>query len=155
MLDEQINTTIPENVSLIEIPVIRNKKICFVRAKEKVVKERKSYLRSLLIMIGDELITTNFADTLVLLAEIQKFERGNKQNFYTVVEKYEGDINLKLALTNGHIYISAVESLAILNMYKHSLQGMSLTRIIEDELILTAEMIASYLNENMMLNKKG
>ena len=155
MLDQQIFKTIPGNVSLIEIPVIRNKKICFIRAKEKVDADKRSYLRSILIIIGDELITTNFADTVVLLAEIQKFERGNKQNFYTSVERHDGDVNLKLKLTNGHIYISTVEALAIINMYKLSLQGVSLTRIIEEELMLTPEMIAMYLSENKMLNKKG
>jgi len=155
MLDEQITKTIPSNVSLIEIPVIRNKEICFIRAKERVDVDKKNYLRSILIMVGNELITTNFADTVVLLAEIQKFEHGNKQNFYTSVERHDGDVNLKLELTNGHIYISTVEALAIINMYKHSFQGVSLIRIIEEELVLTAEMIAGYLNENKMLNKKG
>lgn len=155
MLDQQITQAIPNNVSLIEIPVIRNKQFSFIRAKEKVVGDKKSYLRSILIMIKDELITTNFADTVVLLAEIQKFERGNKQNFYTSLEQHDGDINLKLELTEGHIYISTVEALAIINMYKHSLQGVSLIRIIEEELMLTAEMIAGYLNEKNMLNKKS
>lgn len=154
MLDEQISTTIPENVSLIEIPVIRNKKICFVRAKERVDKENKNYLRSILIMIDNELLTTNLADTMVFLAEIRKFERGNKQNYYTTIEQHEGDINLKVKLTEGHVYISTVEALAIIEMHKIALQGMSLIRIIEDELILTAEMIAHYLNENQMLNKR-
>ena len=154
MLDEQINTTIPENVSLIEIPVIRNKKICFVRAKERVNKENKNYLRSILIMIDNELLTTNLADTMVFLAEIRKFERGNKQNYYTTIEQHDGDINLKVKLTEGHVYISTVEALAIIEMHKIALQGMSLIRITEDELILTAELIAHYLNENQMLNTK-
>jgi hypothetical protein len=154
MFDEQINETIPENVSLIEIPVIRNKQICFIRAKEKVDTDKKSYLRSMLIIVGDELITTNFADTISLLAEIQKFEHGNKQNTYTSIEQHNGDTNLKLKLTDGHIYISTSEALAILNMHKYSLQGISLTRIIEDELMLSAEMIATYLHKNNMLSKK-
>jgi len=103
MLDVQISKTIPMNVSLIKIPVVRDKKISFLRAKEYVKKDNKSYLRSMLIIVDDELVTTNFADTVVLLAEIQKFERGNKQNTYTKVETHNGDVNLKLNLTNGHI----------------------------------------------------
>jgi len=157
MLDEQINCVIPDNVDLIEIPVIRSKKISFVRAKERVkVKDKYyNYLRSMLIMVGEELITTNFADTVVLLAEIQKFDRGNKQNKYTEIERHKGDVNLKLNLTLGYIYISASESLAIFNMHKYSLQGISLVRIIDDEFVLTAESIATYLNKNKMLNKQG
>jgi len=154
MLDEQITKTVPSNVDLIEIPVIRNKKICFIRAKERVDADKKSYLRSILIMVGDELITTNFADTVVFLAEIQKFERGNKQNFYTSIEQHNGNINLKLKLTSVNVYISSVEALAITTMHKHALQGMSLIRIIEDELMLTAETIALYLHKNKMLEKK-
>jgi len=155
MLDEQITKTIPSNISLIEIPVIRNKKIYFIRAKERVDQENKNYLRSILIMIDNELVTTNFADTVVFLAEIRKFERGNKQNYYTSIEHHNGDLNLKVTLTDGYIYISTVEALAIIEMHKHALQGMSLIRIVEDELIMTAEMIAHYLNENQMLNKKS
>jgi len=154
MIDEQIASTIPTNVALIEIPVIRDKKISFLRAKEYVKKDNKSYLRSMLILVNNELVTTNFADTTLLLAEIKKFERGNKQNFYTSVERHNGDVNLKLELTDGHIYISTTEALAIVTMHTIALQRMSMTRMIEDELMLTAEMISGYLNENNILNKK-
>jgi len=153
MIDEQIKSVVPENVDLIAIPVIRNKGFSFIRAKERVLKENKNYLRSMLIMVGDELITTNFADTVILLSEIQRFERGNKQNTYTSIKTHEGITNLKLKLTDGYIYISTSEALAISTMQKHSFQGMSLVRIVEDELMLTAESIATYLNKNKMLNK--
>ena len=156
MIDEQIKPVIPENVNLIPVEVIRNKKISFVLAKEEDDSNEKRYLRSFLIQVGDELITTNYADTVVLLAEIKIFERSGKgKNFYTEARQDNGVLGLRLMLTNGHIYITQAEAMAISMMRIDSMNGVSKNRIIEDELILTAEMIATYLHENKMLNKKG
>ncbi len=156
MIDELIKPVIQENIELIQVQVIRNKEISFILAKERDNIDKKNYLRSFLILIGDELVTTNYADTVVLLAEIQKFERtGRKEkNFYTEVRQDNGQLGLQLALTNGHIYITPAEALAISIMHTKSMKGLSENRIIEDELILTAEMIATYLHKNKMLNKK-
>lgn len=155
MLDEQIKPVIPENVTLIQVHVIRNKEISFILAKERDDIDRKNYLRGFLILIGDELITTNYSDTNQLFAEIKLFERtGKGKYFYSESKQDNGVLGLQIKLTNGHIYITRAEALAISVLRTDSMNGVSKNRIIENELILIPEMIATYFHKNNMLNKK-
>jgi len=88
-----------------------------------------------------------------ITTRVQKFERGNKQNTFTSLEKHNGDVNLKLQLTNDCVYISTSEALAIINMHRYALQGMSTIGTTDDEFMLRAEDIAYYFNKNNMLKK--
>ena len=153
MIDEIILNTVPENVDLKPIAMIHKKQIFLFRAKELDATNKKSYVRSLLLMVGNELITTNYADTKLLLAELKLFEKGNKQNTFTSLEKFEGDTNLKLKLTNGHIYISKAEALTISEIYHESKQGVNLQRLLEAELKFYPELLTQMLYESGFLNK--
>jgi hypothetical protein len=155
MYDEIIPETLPENVKLEAIVLIYDKKIVLIRAKELDIGNKKNYARSLLIMIKDELITTNYADTKLLLSELKLFDRGNKQNKFTTLEKKDGDINLKLTLSNSHIYISKAEALTICGIYEESKIGISIQRLMVKELKFTADSLTSYLHESKLLDKIG
>jgi len=155
MYDEIIPETLPENVTLEVIALIRDKNIALIRAKELDAVKKKSYARSLLIMINNELITTNYADTKLLLAELKLFNRGNKQNKFTTIETKDGDINLKLKLSNSHIYISKAEAFTISGIYEESKIGISVQRLIVEELKFTAGSLTSYLHSSKLLDKIG
>ncbi len=155
MIDEIILDTVPENVELKPIILVNAKNIVLFRAKELDIINKKSYVRSLLFMVGNELITTNYPDTKLLFAEIKLFEKGNKQNSFTTLEKFEGDTNLKLKLTNGHIYISKAEALAITEMYHESKQGINLQRLHEAELKFSPELLTQLLYKSGFLDKLG
>jgi len=153
MIDEIITEVLPNNVTLFTIPLVNDKNIWLIRAKELDIVNDKSYVRSLLIMVENELITTNYADTRLFLAEIKLFDRGNKQNKYTTLEKFEGDINLKLHLSNGHTYISKAEAHTISDIYHDSKSGVNMARILEFELIYTAETLTRLLHKSKLLDK--
>lgn len=141
---------IPENVKLIPMAMIRDKEIFFVVGKEEDLKNQKSYIRTYLIMVGNEVVTSNYADTILLISELKLFEKGNKQNKFTVVEKFEGDINLRLKLSKGHIYITRAEALAILTIYI----GVGTQKILEHELKFTRELLVKLLSDSGLLKKR-
>jgi len=152
MYDEIITETLPENITLSVIPLVYDKFIALVRAKEYDEENKKSYVRSLLIMIENELITTNYADTKLLLAELKLFDKGNAQNKFTSLEKINGDVNLKLKLSDDYIYISKAEAFTISGIYEESKIGVSMQRIIESELKFTPEILAKLLYDNKLLD---
>ena len=154
MNDEMIEEALPENISLRAIPLILDKKIYLIRAKEDDYFSRKSYLRSLLVSVRDELVTTNYADTRLLLSEIKLFDKGNKQNKFTEIVQKDGDRNLKLSLTNGHIYISKAEAMTITSIYEESKIGVSLQRLLEQEIHFTPQFIAKLLIDGNFLKKE-
>ena len=153
MYDEIIIEALPENIHFETIPLIRDKKILFIRAKELDLKNKKSYVRSLLIMIQDELITTNSADTKMLITELKLFDRGNKQNKFTTLEKKDGDINLKLKLHKGHIYISKAEAMTTVSIIEDLKSGINVQKIYTEEIRFTASNITNYLHSSGLLDK--
>lgn len=145
---------IPENVKLVPMAMIRDKEIFFVVGKEEDPKNQKSYIRTYLIMVGNEVVTSNYADTILLISELKLFEKGNKQNKFTVVEKFDGDINLRLKLSKGHIYITRAEALAILTIYNDSRIGVGTQKILEHELKFTRELLVKLLSDSGLLKKR-
>lgn len=87
MIDEEIEAVKMHNVSLVCIDLIIDKEIYLIRAKEAKQSENRAFIRSLMFVVKNELVTTNYADTKLLLSEIKLFERGNEQNKYTTLEK--------------------------------------------------------------------
>lgn len=155
MIDEEIKSAVIGNIHPVSIDLVIDKRIYLIRAKEVEKYERKVYIRSLLILVGNELITTNYADTKLLLAEIKLFDKGNKQNKYTVLEKKDGDINLRLQLSEGHVYISKAEAHTISEIYRESMHGMSTQRLLESEIKFSLPELAQFLNMDGFLEYYG
>jgi hypothetical protein len=154
MLDEITQATILRNTALLPIVLIRSKQIYLVRAIEEGLSGDKRYLRSLLMMVGNEIVTSNYSDSKLLLAEIKLFEKGNKQNKYTSVEKFDNDINLKLKLSTGHIYISKAEAQTIMDIYADSKSGVRTERLLDFEVHFRLEQLITMLGEYGFLNKR-
>ncbi|MDQ1340641.1 MAG: hypothetical protein QG567_1799 [Campylobacterota bacterium] len=154
MIDEILMDVIPENVKLVPIVLVRDKQIFLIRGREEDLQNKRSYVRTYLIMVGNEVITSNYADTKLLISEIKLFDKGNKQNKFTVVEKFDGDINLRLKLSKGHIYITRAEALAILDIYYDSKSGVGTQRILEFELKFTRQLLVKLLSDSGLLDKR-
>lgn len=153
MIDEILTDTIPENVSLRAITMLYEKKIFLIYAREEDKAKQRSYARSILIMVGNELVTSNYADTMLLFSEIKLFDYGNKQNRFTTIEKFDGDINLKLKLSTGHVYLSKAEAATMLVIYAESKMGISLQRLLNFELRFTRETLVRFLSQSGFLEK--
>ncbi len=155
MFDQLIieSQTSTNQIKLKPIRLINDKQIYFIRVKEEDYVNQKSYLLGLMVMVGNELITTNYADTKLLLSEIKLFDRGNKQNTFTSLEKFDNDINLKLNLHKSHIYISKAEALTITSMFDESKQGVSMQRIIENEFVMTPSVLTKLLDNTGLLGR--
>ncbi len=154
MIDEILMDVIPENVKLVPIVLVHDKHIFLIRGREEDLQNKRSYVRTYLIMVGNEVVTSNYADTKLLISELKLFDKGNKQNKFTVVEKFDGDINLRLKLSKGHIYITRAEALAILDIYYDSKSGVGTQRILEFELKFTRELLVKLLSNSGLLNKR-
>lgn len=155
MMDELIIDKKNDRVILTTIPLVNAKNIFLVRAKEEDRSNNKSYVLNLLFMVGNELITTNYADTRLLLAELKLFERGNIQNTFTSIKEIACVVNLKLQLHNTYIYISKAEALTILDIYHESKTGISMQRLIENKYIFTAENLTKLLSNSDLLSNRG
>jgi len=153
MIDEEIEAAKIHNISLVSIDLIIDKEIYLIRAKESVRNTNRAFIRSLMFAVRNELVTTNYADTKLLMAEIKLFEKGNQQNKYTTLEKHDRDINLRLELSEGHIYISKAEAYTISEIYRESMTGMGTQRIVEAELKFTLQELAQLLNRDGFLKQ--
>lgn len=152
MLDELTSKVFPQHLEMYPFTLIRDKRIVIVRIKEDDTKKNKSYLRNLFILVGNEFVTTNYSDTMQLLSEIKLFNRGNKQNKYTNLVDFQGDVNLKLKLTNDHIHISRAEAMSITDIMKDAKSGLTMTRVFDNEYPFSAELITTHLIKSGLLN---
>lgn len=123
------------NMEYIKIPLLLDKKVSLIRGKENNESEKKSYLRTLMVLVGDELVTSRYADTVLFFSELKLFDQGNAQNKFFSVEKIQNMCNLKfeLEVLKQKIYISKAEADACRQIYFDAKTGVSMARILEDE----------------------
>jgi len=110
----------------------------------------KKYLRSTMIMIEDEILTTNYTDTTQFIEELALFDKGNEQNRFFSVEQHKNAKNLKLNF-NG-IYLSQADSKTICKLYNQAFAGYSLVRLLEFEYKFNAEDLANVLHYNNLFD---
>jgi hypothetical protein len=127
------------------IKVINNKNICIVKIKQEVVGRGKKFISNIFVMVGNELITTNYADTRQLITELKLFERGNKQNTFTKIEKFDGNINLKLQLYNSSIYVFKSEAETIVQVYFDLIRGINMEALADNEFKFTPDILTKLL----------
>ena len=134
-----------ESISFESIQVINNKNIYIIKIKQEVFRIDKKFISNIFFMVGNELVTTNLADTRQLLTELKLFERGNKQNTFTSIEKFEGTINLKLQLNSSYIYIFKSEAETIVQVYHDILRGISIDTLTDREFQFTPDILTRLL----------
>jgi hypothetical protein len=158
-MDEIIGAYQENRIIISHVVLNHDKDIKLLRGFEEDSGVKKRYMRNIVIMIGDEFITSNIADTMLFKEELALFNFGDKQNKYffpssRIVEK-ESVSSLSLTLSDGKIiYISKSEAKAMVGLWNMSLQGYSFARLLEFEKEQTLETwtVALKLNGYLQLD---
>lgn len=129
-------------------PLNRDKEIHLIRIFEQDFQAKKKYLRNILILVQDTLLTSTFVDTVHFFEEIALFDVGNDQNKYLDITEYKSTKNLKLKLDGHDIFISKSETKALYKIYNMAFSGYSLAHILEDEYKLSIEKLLPLLHKN-------
>ena len=122
-----------------------------------------SNMRNFVIMLDDEFITSNIADSILLKEELNLFYQGDSQNKYfklkTRTIKNDKVHSLHMLLEDGkEIFVSKSEAKAIVTLWNMSMMGYTFTRLLEFEAQQTLESWTYALEEYGYLqlkHKKG
>lgn len=135
------------------VPLIHSKKIYLMRVFEQDFKVKKKYILTAYIVIQNIIITSNFSDTIHFFEEVSLFDNGNIHNQYFDVVEHLKVKNLKLKHEELSVFLSKSEAKSIIKLFNLSLQGYSLTRVLENETILTPSKMVKLLDELELLDK--
>lgn len=136
------------DITLTKVGLNFDKEIYLLRAFEEDQFAKKKYLRTAGILVGDELLTSTFADTTHFMEELNLFDFGNNQNKYFAVTEYIGTPNLKLKIDDKNVFISKAEAKTMYKLFNMSLIGYSLARVLEFEYRFTPQSISTALHRH-------
>lgn len=155
MIDELITET--DSLNLLKVnhaPLSTFLDLNLVRVFENDQKNGKSYIRLVIIMFGNEIVTTVYADANQMKSEIKLFANGNELNRFfkiaslnTKSKKFKElgylddeqadskgkalfSLTSKIPLEN-EIFIGIADAEAIVNNWNDAFKGYSMTRLIE------------------------
>lgn len=143
------------DIILTKVGLNLDKEIYLLRAFEEDQIAKKKYLRTAGILVGDELLTSTFADTTHFMEELNLFDFGNSQNKYFAVTEYKNTKNLKLIIDEDkemYVFISKSEAKTMYKLFNMSLIGYSLARVLEFEYRFTPQSISSALHHHDYLS---
>ena len=152
-MDELVVEYNGNQIEISHVVLNQCKDIKLLRGFEQDAGNKKRYMRNIVIMIGDEFVTSNIADSMLLKEELFLFNQGDSQNKYffpssRILEK-ESVNSLVLTLEYGRkIYISKSEARAIVALWNMAMQGYSFSRLLEYEKVQTLETWTAALEEN-------
>ena len=160
-MDELVVEYNGNDIEISHVVLNQDKDIKLLRGFKQDKDNKKKYMRNFVIMIGDEFVTSNIADSMLLKEELFLFNQGDIQNkyFFPSTRKLEQESvnSLVLTLENGRkIYISKSEARAIVALWNMSMQGYSFSRLLEYEKAQTLETwtVALELNGYLQLELK-
>jgi hypothetical protein len=143
-------------VELIIILIALNldKEIYLLSIYEENIHVKKKFIRNELILIGNQILTSTFSDTIHFMEEINLFDVGNSQNKYLDVTEYKNTKNLKLKL-NGeeNIFLSKSEAKAMYKIFNLAFIGYSVASVLEREFKFTPQLLTKFLHQNQLLQK--
>jgi len=143
-MDERIEYEIyDKNIIITKVPLNRDKEIYLLRAFS--IENKKKYLRNFAILVQNILFASNFADTVLLLEELNLFDKGDPKNKFFETTEHQKVKNLRLQINDIKIFISRSEAKAIYKIYNLSFLGYSLTRLLEAEYQFTPQNLAQLL----------
>ena len=125
-----------------------DKRIFLLNVLQEDNRAKKKYIRSQLIAVNSQILTLGFSDTLHFMEELALFDAGNDQNRYFTISEYQNTKNLKIKNIRSNIFISKSEAKAICRLFNLSLNGYSLSTVLENGVIFSAEDIENFLNKN-------
>jgi hypothetical protein len=125
-----------------------DKRIFLLNILEEDNRAKKKYIRSQLIAVNNQILTFGFSDTVHFMDELALFDAGNDQNKYFTISEHQNTKNLKIKNIRSNIFISKSEAKAICRLFNLSLNGYSLSTVLENGVIFSAEDIENFLNKN-------
>ena len=125
-----------------------DKRIFLLNVLQEDNRAKKKYIRSQLIAVNSQILTFGFSDTLHFMEELALFDAGNDQNRYFTISEHQNTKNLKIKNIRNNIFISKSESKAMCRLFNLSLNGYSLSTVLENGVIFSAEDIENFLNKN-------
>lgn len=143
-------------VELKIIPVALNldKQIHLLHIFEEDQSAKKKFIRNELVLVGNQILTSTFSDTVHLMEELNLFDIGNNQNKYLDVTEYKSTKNLKLKYSDDkNIFISKSEAKAMYKIFNLAFLGYSVATVLEKEFRLTPQHLTQLLHQNNMLSK--
>ena len=157
MAQDQIFTLKDDfDVELTIIPVALNldKEIHLLHIFEEDRSAKKKFIRNELILVGNQIFTSTFTDTVHFLEELNLFDVGNNQNKYLDITEYQSTKNLKLKNTGDkNIYISKSEAKAMYKIFNLAFLGYSVATVLEREFRLTPQILTQLLHQFKFLLK--
>lgn len=143
-MDEMIEKYSGNKIDISDVSLNNDKNIKLLRGFEVDESARKKYMRNIVIMVDDEFITSNMADTMIFKEELALFNFGDKQNKYLVPSsrkiEQENVNSLDLTLSDGKvIHIARSEAKAMVGLWNLALKGYSFVRLLEFEKEQTLE----------------
>jgi len=155
--DQIIKLNDDENAELKLVPVALNldSHIYLLHIFEENKKTHKKYIRNELIIVGNEILTSTFCDTVHFMEEINLFDTGNNQNTYLDITEYKNTKNLKLKYNgNKNIFISKSQAKAMYKIFNLSFKGYSVATLLEKEFRFTPQNLSNLLHKTNLLSKK-
>lgn len=155
MAYDQIFTLRDDNdVELKVIPVALNldKEIFLLHIFEVNLELKKKYIRNELVLVGTNILTSTFCDTVHFMEELSLFDHGNDQNKYLAIAEYKTTKNLKLKYKGiEDIFISKSEAKAMYKIFNLVFKGYSEATVLENEFRFTPQLLTRLLHENQFL----
>lgn len=143
-------------VELIIILIALNldKEIYLLSIYEENIHAKKKFIRNELILIGNQILTSTFSDTIHFMEEINLFDVGNSQNKYLEISEFKSTKNLKLK-HNGeeNIFLSKSEAKAMYKIFNLAFIGYSVASVLEREFKFTPQLLTKFLHQNQLLQK--
>lgn len=141
-------------VELKIIPVALNldKEIYLLHIFEEDHSAKKKFIRNELALIGNQILTSTFSDTVHFMEELNLFDIGNNQNKYLDITEYQSTKNLKLKHNgNQNIFISKSEAKAMYKIFNLAFLGYSVAAVLEKEFRFTPQLLTKTLHDNKLL----
>ncbi len=145
-------------VELKIIPVALNldKGIHLLHIFEENHSLKKKFIRNELVLVGDQILTSTFTDSVHLMEEVNLFDIGNEQNKYFKPEQKHGIKNLRLKHEgDDDIFISKSEAKVMYKIFNLAFIGYSVATVLENEFKLTSQLLTQILHHNKLLEKRS
>jgi len=143
-MDEIIGNYNGNKIIISDVSLNNDKNIKLLRGFEVDNIAKKRYMRNVVIMVDNEFITSNMADTMIFKEELALFNFGDKQNKYLLPSSrkigQENANSLDLQMSDEKvIHITRSEAKAMIGLWNMALQGYSFARLLEFEKEQTLE----------------
>lgn len=141
-------------LKIIQVALNLDKEIYLLHIFEEDQSAKKKFIRNELVLVGNQILTSTFSDTVHFMEELNLFDIGNNQNKYLDVTEYQSTKNLKLKHNcDENIFISKSEAKAMYKIFNLAFLGYSVATVLEKEFRVTPQILTKLLHDNNLLTR--